>query len=38
MFLKKRLSLLSLKLQRQNAKFQFNLLHLITNQGVCILY
>ena len=34
MFLKKRLSLLLLKHQRQTAKFQFNLLHSITNQGV----
>ena len=32
MFLKKRLSLLLLKHQRQTAKFQFNLLHSITNQ------
>ena len=36
MFLKKRLSLLLLKHQRQTAKFQFNLLHFITNHGLFI--
>ena len=36
MFLKKRLSLLFLKHQRQTAKFQFNLLHFITNHGLFI--